>query len=203
MARSLVRSLFVAVVASVFATPASSQIAWDSPSFISPVAPAGLSLFFLRADAERLGALGTYRHEAGALGLGYRFAVTEEIEPEDVAIAGGVDVSGFLARGIENVDLDVVWWSGLGAGIGHETVVSVPLGLIVGWSGESDTGVIFSPYGGGHVALDFVSGPGDNVNFQGVIDFGTDIVLSSGWMIRFGATLGDREALALGFKIPN
>ncbi|MDZ7779403.1 MAG: hypothetical protein U5R14_05600 [Gemmatimonadota bacterium] len=199
----MVRSLLVALFALVLATPASAQIAWDSPSFISPVAPAGLSLFFLRADAERLGALGTYRHDAGALGLGYRFAVTEERGPEDVAVAGGVDVSGFLARGIEDADVDVVWWSGLGAGIGNETVVSVPLGLIVGWSGESDTGVIFSPYGGGHVALDFVSGPGDNVDFQGAVDLGTDIVLNSGWMIRFGATLGDREALALGFKIPN
>lgn len=200
----MARSVFVVLLALALATPASAQIAWDSPPFISPIAPAGLSIFFLRADAERLGALATYRHEAGAVGLGYRFAITEEVGPdEDIAIAGGVDVSGFLARGIENADVDVAWWSGLGASVGNETVVSIPLGLIVGWSGESDSGVIFSPYGGGHVALDFVSGEGDAVDFNGAIDIGVDVVLNSGWMVRFGASFGDREALALGFKLPS
>lgn len=197
------RSMLAALVALAFATPASAQIAWDSPPFISPVSPAGISLFFLSGTGDRLGALATLRHEAGPVGLGYRLAVTEEYEPGDLVLAGGVDVSGFLARGVENADIDVVWWSGLGLGVGNQTVVSVPLGLIVGWSGTSDSGVIFSPYGGGHVALDVSSGEGDSVDFSGAIDVGGDIVLTSGWMIRFGATFGDREALALGFKIPS
>jgi len=196
------RSLFTVLLALALATPASAQIAWDSPPFITPVSPAGISLFFLSAGGDRLGALATIRHEAGPVGLGYRFAVTEEREPGDVVLAGGVDVSGFLARGIENADIDVVWWSGLGVGVGNETLVSVPLGLIVGWSGAADNGVIFSPYAGGHVALDVISGEGDNMNFNGAIDLGADIVLNSGWMIRFGATFGDRQAIALGFKIP-
>lgn len=198
----MIRPILVALVALTFAAPASAQIAWESPPFISPVAPAGLSLFFLRADAERLGALGTFRHEAGPVGLGYRVAVTEEVG-DDVVLAGGVDISGYLARGIEEAtELDVIWWSGIGLGVGNETLVSVPLGLLFGWSGESEGGVIFSPYGGGHVALDFASGEGDDVQFTGAVDLGADIVLTSGWMIRFGATLGDREALALGFKLP-
>ena len=200
----MARPVLVALLALALATPASAQIAWESPPFISPIAPAGLSLFVLRADADRLGALATYRPEAGAAGLGYRFAITEENGPdEDVAIAGGIDVSGFLAQGIENAEVDVAWWSGIGASVGNETAVSIPLGIIVGWSGESDTGVVFSPYGGGHVALDFVSGEGDDVDFSGAIDIGGDIVLTSGWMIRFGASFGDREALALGFKLPS
>ena len=197
------RSVLALIAVLVSATPASAQIAWDSPPFISPVAPAGVSLFFLNGTGDRLGALATLRHEAGPVGLGYRLAVTEEYEPGDVVIAGGVDVSGFLARGVENADIDVAWWSGLGAGVGNETVVSVPLGIVVGWSGSSDSGVIFSPYGGGHVALDFASGDGDSVNFSGAFDVGGDIVLTSGWMIRFGATFGDREALAVGFKLPS
>ena len=41
------------------------------------------------------------------------------------------------------------------------------------------------------------------MSFSGAIDVGGDIVLRSGWMIRFGATFGDREALALGFKLPS
>lgn len=197
------RSVLALIAVLASATPASAQIAWDSPPFISPVAPAGVSLFFLNGTGDRLGALATLRHEAGPVGLGYRLAVTEEYEPGDVVIAGGVDVSGFLARGVENADIDVAWWSGLGAGVGNETVVSVPLGIVVGWSGSSDSGVIFSPYGGGHVALDFASGDGDSVNFSGAFDVGGDIVLTSGWMIRFGATFGDREALAVGFKLPS
>lgn len=197
------RPMLAALVALALATPVSAQIAWDSPPFISPVSPAGVSLFFLNAQGDRLGALATLRHEAGPVGLGYRLAVTEENEG-DVVLAGGVDVSGFLARGVEGAELDVVWWSGLGVGVGNETLVSVPLGVIVGWSGSSDSGgVIFSPYGGGHVALDFASGEGDSVSFSGSIDLGGDIVLNSGWMIRFGATFGDREALALGFKLPS
>lgn len=198
------RSIVAALVALAFAAPASAQIAWDSPPFISPVAPAGVSLFFLSAGGDRLGALATLRHEAGPVGLGYRLAVTEEVAPGDVVVAGGVDVSGFLARGIENAPIDVVWWSGLGVGVGNESVVSVPLGLVVGWTGESDSGgVIFSPYGGGHVSLDIASGEGDSVSFSGAIDLGGDIVLRSGWLLRFGATFGDREALALGFKLPS
>jgi hypothetical protein len=199
----LKRSVLVLFAVLALATPASAQIAWDSPPFISPVAPAGVSLFFLNGTGDRLGALATLRHEAGPVGLGYRLAVTEEYEPGDAVIAGGVDVSGFLARGVENADIDVVWWSGLGAGVGNQTVVSVPLGLVVGWSGSSEGGVIFSPYGGGHVALDFASGEGDSVSFSGAFDVGGDIVLTSGWMIRFGATFGDREALAVGFKLPS
>ena len=199
----MTRTFVAALVAMALATPASAQIAWDSPPFISPVSPAGVSLFFLSGSGDRLGALATLRHEAGPVGLGYRLAVTEENEPGDAVLAGGVDVSGFLGRGIENSEIDVAWWSGLGVGVGNETVVSVPLGIIAGWSGSSESGVIFSPYGGGHVALDFASGEGDSVSFSGAIDLGGDIVLRSGWMIRFGATFGDREAIALGFKLPS
>ena len=28
-----------------------------------------------------------------------------------------------------------------------------------------------------------------------------DVVLSSGWLVRFGGSVGDREALAIGVKI--
>ncbi len=198
----MTRTIVAVLVALAMAAPASAQIAWDSPPFISPVSPAGVSLFFLSGSGDRLGAMATLRHDAGPVGLGYRLAVTEETDPGDAVLAGGVDISGFLGRGIENSEIDVAWWSGLGVGVGNETVVSVPLGIIAGWSGSSDSGVIFSPYGGGHVALDVASGEGDTVSFSGGIDVGGDIVLSSGWMVRFGATFGDREAIALGLKLP-
>jgi hypothetical protein len=40
------------------------------------------------------------------------------------------------------------------------------------------------------------------VRFDGVLDLGIDLVLSSGWMLRAGASLGDRESLALGIRLP-
>jgi hypothetical protein len=50
--------------------------------------------------------------------------------------------------------------------------------------------------------LDISSGPGDDVDLNGAVDLGMDLVLSSGWMIRFGASLGDRESLAFGIRLP-
>jgi len=196
--------LVAACFAVGFAAPLSAQVPWDSPPLISSVAPAGVSFFLLRADGDRLGGLVTLRHEAGPVGMGYRLAVTEEIGPEELAISAGVDVSGILARGVEDADIDVIWWSGVGASHGNETALSVPLGILLGWSGSGGEGVIFSPYGGGHVALDVSTADNDSVDFQGALDIGADIVLRSGWMIRFGATLGmsGRDALALGVKLP-
>ena len=67
--------------------------------------------------------------------MGYRLSVTDENASDDLAIAAGVDISGFLARGVEDAPIDVMWWSGAGLGWGENTVVSVPLGALIGWSG--------------------------------------------------------------------
>jgi hypothetical protein len=199
--RTLVRTSIVAAAAAVLAAPASAQIAWDSPALISPAVPAGFSIFLVNPAGGDLGALGTLRHGAGPVGLGYRASIADEAGSGDFAVSGGVDVSGMLARGVEGSEIDVMWWAGGGLSIGSETLVTVPLGVILGWTGEGSD-VLFSPYGGAHVVLDFVTGPGDSVRFDGVIDFGIDLVLSSGWMLRAGASLGDRESLAFGIRLP-
>lgn len=198
------RMLVGAALSVAMSAPVSAQIAWESPAFISPVAPSGISLFLLEAAGGELGALGTFRRAAGPVGYGFRLALADEGGPDgDLAIAGGVDVSGFLARAVEGSEVDLVWWSGGGIGIGSETLVTIPLGLIIGWSGSGGD-VVLSPYGGGHVTFDIVSGEGDNFDLDLVGDLGLDIVLPSGWLIRFGATLadGDRDAIALGFRLP-
>jgi hypothetical protein len=183
------------------AMPATAQIAWDSPALLSPAVPAGFSLFLVNPAGGDLGALGTLRHSAGPVGLGYRAAIADESGSSDVAFSAGIDVSGILARGVEGSEVDVMWWTGGGLGVGQETVVTAPLGVVIGWTGEG-TDVLFSPYGGAHVVLDFVTGPGDSLRFDGVLDFGIDLVLRSGWMVRVGASLGDRESLALGIRLP-
>lgn len=193
------------VTAGLFAaaiTPASAsaQTAWDAPPLISHVAPAGVSLFLLGPAGGDLGGLVTYRHSAGPVGMGYRVSISDEDGGDGLAVAGGVDISGFLSRSVEDAPLDVMWWSGAGLGVGSSTVVSVPLGILVGWSGQGGDAIL-SPYGGGHVTLDISDVDGDNVRLNGTIDLGLDIVLSSGWLVRFGASAGDRDALAIGVKL--
>lgn len=191
----------VGLVASAIG-PASimAQTAWDAPPLISHVAPAGVSLFLVSPAGGDLGGLVTFRHEAGPVGLGYRLSLTDENASDDLAVAAGVDISGFLARGVEDSPLDVMWWSGAGLGWGENTIISLPLGALVGWSGQGGD-VILSPYGGGHLVMDISDIEGDNVSLGGAFDFGLDVVLSSGWLVRFGGSVGDRDALAIGVKI--
>jgi hypothetical protein len=197
------RTLTAIALWTLLAVPVSGQIAWDAPALISPVVPSGLSLFLVEPAGGDIGALGTFRHSAGPVGVGYRAAVAEESgRDSDLAVAFGIDVAGFLARAVEGSEVDLVWWLGGGMSVGSDWVVSAPAGIILGWTGEGD-GVIISPYGGAHVALDITGNEGDALNFDGALDLGLDLVLRSGWMIRAGAALGDRESIAVGFRLPS
>ena len=198
------RTLLVVAALVASAAPVSAQIGWESPALVSPVAPAGVSLFLLNSAGGDLGGLATYRHHAGPVGLGYRLAIADDGGPDsELAFAGGIDVSGFLSRGVEGAEVDLVWWSGGGLGIADETIVTVPVGLILGWSGSGGD-VILSPYGGGHVNLHISTADGDSIDLVGVLDIGLDLVLPSGWLVRFGASFAEneRDALALGVKLP-
>lgn len=195
------RLLFVITLAAVAAAPLSGQIAWDSPPLIGPASPLGFAAFLTSlSPGDGIGGLATWRHETGSLELGYRVAVVEGAD-SDFALGGGVDISGVLSAGIEEADIQVLWWSGLGAGVGEDVLVSIPVGLVAGWTGSGDD-VVFSPYVGGHVALDFTNIDGDEISFDALLDLGLDLFLVSGWVIRFGASLGGREALALGLRLP-
>ena len=196
------RLLAVTALLAVLVVPVSGQIAWDSPAVIGPSVPSGFSIFLIDPAGGDLGAMGTLRHAAGPVGLGYRAAIAEESAPGgDLAVSGGIDVSGMLGRGIEGSEIDAMWWAGGGLSIGTDWVISAPLGIILGWSGEGDS-VVFNPYGGGHLVLDISGNNGNALNLDGVIDLGLDMVLASGWMIRVGASVGDRESIAFGIKIP-
>jgi hypothetical protein len=191
----------VITLAAVAAAPLSGQIAWDSPPLIGPASPLGFAAFLTSlSPGDGIGGLATWRHETGSLELGYRVAVVEGAD-SDFALGGGVDISGVLSAGIEEADIQVLWWSGLGAGVGEDVLVSIPVGLVAGWTGSGDD-VVFSPYVGGHVALDFTNIDGDEISFDALLDLGLDLFLVSGWVIRFGASLGGREALALGLRLP-
>ncbi|HSH74553.1 MAG TPA: hypothetical protein VLA09_02520, partial [Longimicrobiales bacterium] len=74
----MLRSLTIAAAAAVIVAPASAQIAWDGPALISPAVPAGFSVFLVNPAGGDLGMLGTLRHSAGPVGLGYRAAIADE-----------------------------------------------------------------------------------------------------------------------------
>jgi hypothetical protein len=181
--------------------PISAQTAWDAPAFISHVAPEGASIFLISPHGGDIGGLLTFRHEAGPVGLGYRASLSDENGGDGIAIAGGIDISGFLSRGVNDAPFDVLWWSGVGFGIGDSSVISLPLGAIIGWTGSGD-GVSFNPYAGAHATLDFFSGNGSNdADLGASFDMGVDLVLTSGWIVRFGGSVGDREAFAIGVRL--
>ncbi len=198
MPRSFVTILFLVLLA----TPVSGQVAFDGPPLIGPASPNGLAIYLANSDpGDGLGALVTWRQSRGGINVGYRVLVGEGVG-SDLALGGGIDVSGVLSRGLEDSEIDVLWWTGVGAGIGNDVMVSVPLGIVAGWTGEGDD-VVFSPYLGGHIVLDFTSIDGDELVFDASLDVGMDLELTSGWVVRFGLSLGGRDAMAFGISVPS
>ena len=183
------------------APPVSAQIAWDGPPLIGPASPTGLALFLTSPEpGDGIGALATWRQQRGTVQLGYRAVVGEGVRGE-FAVGAGIDIAGVLTSGVEDADVDVLWWSGVGAGVGDDLMISVPVGIVVGWTGSGDE-VVLSPYAGGHVVLDVTTIDGDAVSLDGSFDVGLDLVLASDWVIRAGASIGWRSALALGLRVP-
>lgn len=192
-------------LASVLVTPHDSvaQIVWDTPSMMRPGAPSGLSILLLDAHpSDELGGMVGWRRAPAPVGLGLRAGLADEADG-DLAAMFGLDVSG----GLGSLDPDigrpeVLWWSGIGMGIGDEVVASLPLGIVLGWRG-SDEGVTFMPSLGAHLALDIMSGPGDDLDLDGTVDLGLDVGFQSGLMFRLGAGIGGRDALAVGLRLPS
>jgi len=183
-------------------TDASGQFAWDGPSLVGPHAPGGLSVLMVANDpGGALGAMAQWRRDRASLGWGYRGGIVES-DHDDLAVFGGVDVSGVLAHSVEDADIQVLWWSGVGAGLGNRLALSVPLGLVAGWRGMGD-GTAFAPYAGFHVALDLATGERDNVSLDASLDLGLDLTLTTGWVVRFGASLFGRDAVGVGIRIPS
>lgn len=181
---------------------AAAQIVWDTPSMMRPGAPSGLSILLLEAHpSDELGAMVGWRSAAAPAGLGFRVGLGEEADG-DLAAMFGLDVSGGLgALDPEIGRPEVLWWSGVGLGVGDEVLASVPLGIVLGWRGAGD-GLTFMPYLGGHMALDVMSGPGDDLDIDGAVDLGMDLGFRSGLMFRLGVGIGGRDALAVGVRLP-
>jgi hypothetical protein len=182
-------------------THASAQAVWDAPAFIRPGASPGLTLALTdAAPGDGLGVLALWRGSAVPSGLGFRAGVSEA-PGDDVVALFGMDVSGSLTRALGAGAPAAIWWSGAGVGLGDDVAVSLPLGVAFSWAWVGD-GVSVMPSAGAHLALDILLGDGDDLDLEGALDLGLDFAISR-WVIRVGAALGGRDALAIGVRIPS
>lgn len=179
---------------------AAGQIAWDSPLLLPPNPPDGLGLYLVDVAGGDLGVLGTWRSPMRSLGL--RLGIADG-PGNDLGVYGGFDMVGNLTRSTEEFPLDIDWVFGAGMGIVHGALISIPLGLSLGHAFENE-GVGFVPYLTPRVVLDACIDCGryrrsnDDVSLDFAVDLGLDLRLNRSFLVRFGATLGDREAVAIG-----
>jgi hypothetical protein len=184
----------------LLSAPAKAQIAWDAPLYVGSESPAGWGLYLV--DAARgsgVGILSTFRSQDGP-GLGWRILLGED-RSKKLAVAGGADFSGMLIKHRDDFPVDLFWVTGAGLGIGEAVLISVPIGLGVARTLEAD-GVSFHPYLTPRVILDAPLG-GDEDNEMALrfgVDLGVDLSFDPGWAFRFGATIGDRTATAIGIS---
>lgn len=201
MKRSMGAGAVLILLSTALPGAAAAQVAWDSPSLMRPSAPAGLSVLLVDpAPNTDLGAMALWRRSPTPVGLGFRAGLANGADNE-LAAFFGLDVSGSLGTMSPPTGPAVMWWSGAGIGVHHDARISVPAGLVLGWSSRGQ-GVSFHPYVGGHVALDVLTARHGDIRLGGAVDLGVDLAFEGGWAIRFGASAGDRDALAIGVRLP-
>lgn len=204
--RSLRVGFFSVVLGALTPVALAGQIAWESPVLLHPYAPSGWSFFLADPHpGDEVAVIGAWRTAPVPVGLGFRAGLGEGAEG-DVAVFAGADVTGALVERSEERPVDVIWFAGAGGSLAEDLLVSVPLGLTLGWEIDAD-GVPLRPHVGGHVVLDAwfgdrEPGEGDDVELGGALDFGLDVALEGGWIVRFGGSVFDREALAIGIALP-
>jgi hypothetical protein len=185
-------------LALAMAPEAEAQVAWESPLLVSPETPAGWGVYLTDPyPGNGIGVLSTWRSRSGP-GLGYRLGIAED-RGDDVSVFAGLDASGMIMTASNEFPFNMAWVLGAGLGVGDDVLLSFPLALTLGRSVESD-GVWFNPYVSPRVTLDAFFGDGNDLDLGLSVDLGIDMSFDPGWAIRFGGTLGDRSALAIGMS---
>lgn len=189
----------------------SAQIAWDTPRMIGPESPAGFGVYWVRSSVlgpELDGAMATF----GLPGTGGAISVrggAAENEDGELSVFGGLDLRTAVARHTDDQPLDLEWTGGIGAGApthsARVATITVPTVLSVGRSWSSGS-VWLAPYASIGVAFDLHVGadsPEDEFEWSPTADVGLDMALDAArrFVIRVGASLGDRHALAVGLGV--
>lgn len=197
------RKLFLGTVATAIllaaAMPARGQVAWDAPLMVAPNSPAGWGVYLVDpSPGSGIGVMSTFRGSSAPGGLGYRIGLAEG-RGDDLAVYGGIDVSGYLIRHSGDFPMDIAWVTGAGVSAGNDLLLSFPLAAVFGRDFQAD-GVWFNPYVGPRVNLDAWFGDRDGLRMRLSADLGVDISFDPGWAIRFAGSLGDRNAVAVGLS---
>jgi len=179
-----------------------AQVPWESPILVGPGSPPGVS-FLLVDPGSGLGFMAQWQGEGERSRLGFRAGVAED-RRDDMAAFGGVDVSGNIMSASDEFPLDLIWVTGVGLGAGNDALLSVPLGVSLGRAFSGD-GLWVHPYLTPRFILDAYFGDSDredDLELGLALDVGADFSFSSSWGIRLGASVGDREGIAIGVALP-
>lgn len=190
---------------------ASGQIAWETPRMLGPNTEGGLSAHWLQAetlpgDGEAIMVVwqppglpdNVFLRGGAGTGAG-----------DSSAGFGGIDVRTPIASARPGQPLDIAWIAGAGVGVGEYLLITVPVGLSAGRSWASGN-VWFSPYVGVGVAMDYRATlddedavPDQEFDVYPTADIGVDLALDPArrFILRAAASLGDRQATALGVTI--
>jgi hypothetical protein len=203
MRKSLSMAFLATLVLLVGALPARAQLVWDAPLLVAPSSPAGVGIYLVDPHpGSGIGVMTTFR-ATRAPGVGYRLGFAEYprrgASGGRIGVFGGVDLSGPLLSASDDFPLDLIWVTGVGLGVGDRVRLNAPLGVSLGRVLEAE-GISFNPYIAPRVDLDADFGSDAELRLALVVDLGVDLGLQPGWVIRFGASLGDHRALAIGLS---
>ncbi|HSJ13305.1 MAG TPA: hypothetical protein VK939_02750 [Longimicrobiales bacterium] len=192
------RIALLLAVLPLLATPVQAQVAWETPMLMSPSNPDGLGLYLMDVPGGDLAVMMSWR--SPGLGFGLRGGIADA--GDDIGVFAGLDFAGEVHRASDDFPLDVDWVAGVGAGVSDNAVLTVPLGLTFGHTFFADRAVL-TPYFTPRVFLDAFLGDevDDELDLGFSFDIGVDLQLSRSRgapVIRFGASLGDHEGVALG-----
>jgi hypothetical protein len=198
MKKLLATAFITAIAAFSFAPRLEAQVAWETPMLASPRAPSGLGVYLADVAGGGLGLIGTYRGARAGNGLEFRFGIAEGGPGDDINALFGVSLNGLLANASGDMPFEISWTAGAGVGIGDWALITVPVGLSFGHTFRGD-GINITPYVTPRVHLDIATGDeADDTDLGLSVDLGFDLALSRGWVLRFGAGLGDHEGFAIG-----
>lgn len=201
------RFLLVGVLFACVPLQARAQIAWDSPMLLPPDVQPGVGIYIIDVEGGDVGAMLDWRSPTWNFGV--RVGVADGGRGDDIGIFGGIDMNGPLVRETADFPLEIDWVFGAGIGIDDDVRISLPLGLTVGHRFQNENAT-FLPYATPRVVLDAFLGDDrprrgedednddDDLRFDVALDLGLDLRVTPNFIIRFGATVGDRDGVALG-----
>lgn len=196
-------------ITAVLASQAQAQVGWDAPTFFSPRPMDDVGIYAFKTNASSLSdptGLKIIWRQSGNINLGVH-AGTGDLDDIGQAILLGAELYAPLSRLAASTGLAISAGIGAGAVFGDNYVdLSIPLGISIGANlGSGGVGIL--PYVNPRVSFDVSSfddqfdNEHTDTNIGLEIDLGVDISLGERFVLRGGASFGDREAYGAGIAL--